>query len=733
MKTSMKQPELDLDIMTSSETILINGHCILKKVGCLLVVYVAGLPVYQWAVGDRMTETYAMVSLVQCGYANQNDVARVFGYSERTLRRKQRCFESGGMAGLSSSVGRPRGVQSTPNPWVQTAKTLRRQGISVRNIAHRLGVCKTTVNKWTACPDKPVKGDVINGSDTIKNSPFQNTDNLTAVNTSFDTVPQNRGYDRMLARAGLLKDAVPIFVPGRHIPQAGVLLAIPALAQSGIFSITDKVYGHIGPAFYGLRTTMLTMLLMSLLRIKRPEGLKEHAPSNLGRIIGLDRAPEVKTLRRKLIRLAAYEKAEVFAKNLAKKRVKRHGKALGFLYIDGHVQVYHGLRRVMKAYVTRMRLALPATTDYWVNDQRGDPLFVVTAEFNAGLIKMLPELLKEIRELVGNRRVTIVFDRGGWSPKLFVKMIASGFGILTYRKGKWKRIPKKKFKVCTKRIEGRRVSYNLNDRNIRLLKGKLRLRQITRLSKDGNHQTPIVTSRTDLSAVVLAYRMFERWRQENFFKYLREEFAIDALLDYKVEPEDAEHLIPNPEHRKVNKKLSLARVELRKAQSLYGKAVAENRERMRPTIRGFKIAHGKLGARIRQLENRTKALKAKQRRTPTRVAVKKVSGEKIVRLSRERKHITNCIKMVAYQAESELLALIRPHYARADQEGRTLITSALQSAADIEVSDNELRVMLIPLSSAHRSKAISAMCEDLNRMYICFPGTRLRLRFGVAK
>jgi hypothetical protein len=55
-------------------------------------------------------------------------------------------------------------------------------------------------------------------------------------------------------------------------------------------------------------------------------------------------------------------------------------------------------------------LSLPATTDYWVNDQAGEPLFVVAAEANAGLVKMLPALLEQVQKLVGDRRVTIVFE-----------------------------------------------------------------------------------------------------------------------------------------------------------------------------------------------------------------------------------------------------------------------------------------------------------------------------------
>ncbi|MCP4204528.1 MAG: hypothetical protein GY769_21680, partial [bacterium] len=204
-------------------------------------------------------------------------------------------------------------------------------------------------------------------------------------------------------------------------------------------------YGSIGPAFYGLRTILVTLLLMALLRIKRPEGLKECSPKELGRILGLDRAPEVKTLRRKLARLASYGRAAEFGHALAQCRVANRGHAMGFLYVDGHVRAYHGKRSIPKTRVARLRIAMPATTDYWVNDVEGEPLFVVTTEANKGLVKMLPEVLEEVRSLVGDRRLTVVFDRGGWSPKLFKKLLGEGFDILTYRKGRSRRVTKSRF------------------------------------------------------------------------------------------------------------------------------------------------------------------------------------------------------------------------------------------------------------------------------------------------
>src|SRR6202795_2095141 len=208
---------------------------------------------------------------------------------------------------------------------------------------------------------------------------------------SLDRDASDRTFDRQLAYLGLLDDAAPLFREGASVPGAGVLIALPCLVESRLFGISRKLYGEVGPAFYGLRTTLLTLLLMALLRIKRPEHLKERDPAAFGRILGLDRAPEVKTLRRRLTRLAARHCAVELGAELARRRVDQRGHLMGFLYIDGHVRAYHGQRDISsRAYVARRHLAMPATTDYWVNDCSGDPLFVITGEVDAALTKALP-------------------------------------------------------------------------------------------------------------------------------------------------------------------------------------------------------------------------------------------------------------------------------------------------------------------------------------------------------
>jgi len=757
------QLALALPCAAPSNTVVINARCSLRVEEDQRVIVVAGLPVHHYCADDAVAEAYAMVFLVETGFAQQTEVARAFARSERTVRRYQQRYTQGGMAALGRAAGWRRGRRRIRGKRLRHIEGLKSDGLSNRAIAQRLGVSERAIRKLigsstsvqaeqldlaaitsAATGELPQAAVPCAKSSTaeatrhpglsLANAQADELDNASAedepVPLSVDRDASDRTFDRQLAYLGLLDDAAPLFRDGSQVPGVGVLLAIPALMESGLLRLSRKLYGEIGPAFYGLRTTLLTLLLMALLRIQRPEHLKEQDPAAFGRVLGLDRAPEVKTLRRKLTRLAAYQRAEPLGAELARLRVAQRGHLMGFLYVDGHVRAYHGQRSISHAYVARRHLAMPATTDYWVNDRAGDPLLVVTGEVNAALTKAFPHLLQEVRSVVGERRVTIVFDRGGWSPKLFHQMIKDGFDILTYRKGKGRRIHERRFVRRRAKLDGHWLSYDLHDQPVRFLKGKLRLRQITRLC-DNAHQTQVITSRSDLRDIELAYAMFERWRQENFFKYMREEFLLDALVDYRIEPEDPTRTIPNPEHRALNKQIRSARTELATIEREYGVAAADNVEQNRPSMRGFKIAHSTLGKKLRAARARVAKLIAQRRDVPQRIEVRDLSEHAVVKLATERKHLTDIIKMVAYQAESDLLALLRPHYARAEQEGRTLLHELFAAAGDIRVSDTELHITLAPLSSPHRTRAAQALCDILDQTETIFPGSRLRMRFAV--
>lgn len=740
---------------TSSSTVVINARCLLRIEESQRVVTVGGLPVHHYQAEDRVAEAYAMVFLVESGFAGQKEVARAFGRCDRTVRRYQASYAEGGMAGLERKEGWRRGRRRISNKRLRTIETLKQQGLSNRDVAQRLGVTEKAIRKVVG-PSQSANREQLALAIGSSIEPLLSAGtadgnarsaNSTPARDQGDPIPKatggsepaprsvdgdaaDRSIDRMLAYLGKLSDAAPVFRDGVQIPGAGVLLAIPALIESGLFDISRKLYGEIGPAFYGLRTTLLTLLFMALLRIQRPEHLKERDPAALGRLLGLDRAPEVKTLRRKLTRLAAYPCANELGAELARRRVAQRGHLMGFLYVDGHVRAYHGKHPISSAYVARRHLAMPATTDYWVHDRSGDPLLVITGEVNTSLTLAFPDLLAQVRGLLGDRRVTIVFDRGGFSPKLFEGMLEDGFDILTYRKGRSRRIHPRRFHRRRANIDGKAVTYSLHDQPVRFLHGKLRLRQITRLSDNG-HQTHVLTSRWDLRDIEIAYRMFDRWRQENFFKYMREEFLLDALLDYRIEPEDPTRSVRNPERRALDKQIRKARLAVTEAEREYGAAAAANTPPRQSPPRGFKTGLTKLEKKLRIARAHLSKLLNRRRKLPTRVEIRDLHEGALVKLATERKHLTDLIKMVAYQAESDLLALLRPHYRRADQEGRTLLHELFAAPGDIRVSASELLVTLGPFSSPHRNHAAQALCTILDQTATTFPGSSLRIRFAV--
>src|SRR5574341_768598 len=455
-----------------------------------------------------------------------------------------------------------------------------------------------------------------------------------------------------------------------------------------------------------------------------PEQLQGQAPGELGRVLGLDRVPEVKTLRRKLGELADRRQAHVFHQGLAAHWLQQDPDVVGFLYVDGHVRPYHGhAHRLPEAHVARRRLCLPATTDFYVNAQDAAPLFRLTAPANDGLIRMLrTQILPELRRQLGpDRRVTVVFDREGWSPTLFAELLAAGFDFLTYRKGKTRPWPGNAFAEVTGLVAGQKVTYTLAEKGVRLTNG-LKVREVRRLTATG-HQTAVLTNRTDLPALDLAARMFARWQQENFFRYLRHSFALDALVTYAAEPADPSRTVPNPARKRLKRQLAAVRRTLAAREQAYGAEALTNPEGRRPTMRGFKIAHGKLAQAIRTLQATAQRLARRLKALPARVPIGELQPrETVVQLAPEAKLLTDSIKLTAYRAETSLVGLLGPHYARTEEEGRALLRELFTAPADLLLDDatGVLRVRLHSLANPRSNRAVAALCEALTATETCF-------------
>jgi transposase-like protein len=705
------------------------------------VVFVFGLATFSYASADAAGRRLAAVQLVTTKIASVAEVASAFGVNEATLWRWKQAFGAGGVVGLVAERPGPRRPSKLTTSLAARIVKLDATGLTLQQIAAATGVSTATVRvalgRVTPPDQMPVEPDV--GLD----EPRGDAGDADLVVLA---APVPRTADRVAARFGDLVEAPVVITEGAQLPLAGLLLALPALEMTGLLPVAAEVFPPMRKGFYGLRAVLLMGVFLALLREPRAEAATRLRPADLGRVLGLDRAPEVKTLRRKFSELAGHGKGAVLQAALGRHHATTRPDAVGFLYLDGHVRVYTGTRELPKTHIARMRIAGPATEETWVADADGDPVMVITAAPSKSLAAELAQLLPDLRAIIGpDRACMVVFDRGGYSPAVFTQIIAAGFDVLTYFKGSWARSAAEAFTtVDFTAPDGTAHTYELAERLIDLpvparphTGGQganpattLRLRLIVRRSP-GGHQTPILTNRTDLTAAQVAYRMAARWRQENYFKYAREHFAAGALDSFADQPDDPTRMVPNPAKARAGDQVSVARAQLAAAQGGVVDAIDAAGIRARQPGSGGKAtvdpaAGQALAAAVTDLA----ATKEASRQTPSHLPLGQVRpGSRL--LETETKLLTHAIRMSAYNTESALARLLRPHYARGDDEARALLREAFTLSGDLQITHDTIHVRLDPASAPRRSKALAALCVELTDTTTRYPGTDLTLAYSI--
>ena len=680
-------------------------------------VFLWGMAAWCWRAGDKTARRLAAVQLVDSKAARQRQVADAFGVHENSLVRWRSAYRTGGASALMTDRPGPRGPSKLTEAKRAEIAALRASGLSLAAVASRTGVSTDTVRRATVMPApprvpsaQPEVGSTAGPDDAARLVPLAS--------------PLERGGERALARFGMINDAPPVICEGASLPLVGTLLILPALAATGLLEIAARVYGARAAAFYSLRSLFCSIVFACLLGEPRAEGFSRLSPKDLGRLVGLDRGPEVTTIRRRIEELARMGRADQLVDGLARYHTDAHSEASGIFYVDGHVRAYHGGREVPKAHVARIRLAMPAELDTWVCDANGDGVLVWSADPGASLVGELRDSAARVRALVGaDARPTICFDRGGWSPKLFKELDLAGFDILTYRKKPAPSEPRRAFHPYTYTAHGHEHHYLLADRRVTISyeggRRRFTCRQITRLDPTTGHQTQVLTTRADEDPAVIAHLMFSRWSQENFFRYMRAHYALDALDSYATEDDDPARSVPNPARKAADRALAAARQSLAVTEANEGRAALGGRR----TDTEIAQAFGDAQAEIERLAEAAKAI-------PTRVPLGLVRPQ-AVRMTPERKRIHDAIRMATYNAESALARLLGPRYARADDEARSLLREAFGTPADLEIVGNELHVRLDPLSAPRRTAAIAGLCEDLTATKTIYPGTGLTLVYSV--
>jgi len=384
--------------------------------------------------------------------------------------------------------------------------------------------------------------------------------------------------------------------------------------------------------------------------------------------------------------------------------------------------------------------------EFWVNNADGLPYFYVTGEVNEKLQEVITtQLAPRLLELTDGKvsqeelaadellpRFSLVFDREAYSPTFF-KQLSECFriAVITYRKNvkdKWDEEDFSPYDVDTE-VE---TTMYLCEKEVEL--NGVKMREVRKLTGSG-HQTSVITTNYKISTVLIALYMFSRWAQENFFRYMRQEYDIDRIIQYGVDELDKTIMVVNQEYSNLTQKLKKLREKKARRQAKLYALKTEN-------IEGEMEQTGKniekqlcIKQEIELLEAEEQEIIARRKQQPYKISIGKMPEHvRYNKLKTESKHLQNIIKIICYRAETAIANLLAAHYRKSSGEIRALVKSIIFAKADLypDYQTNTLTVRLNSLSTPRDNMAIREICQTLNDYEAVFPGTNLKLFFKTA-
>jgi hypothetical protein len=682
------------------------------------------------------------------GYCRSGEVVDAMHEPARSICRYTETFLKEGLSGFF----KPRKVRGPEILTEVISINVQRdldQGKSRREI------CETYLIKYDTIRKAIKTGRLREPEKKVLNKPSQAADKSDRSQKDCEAgngigIACTRPTKRILASIGQAPGgASSEFEPNRDVSLGGVLCALPALAANGLFDHLNLL-----PMLQGYYTTlhiMVVMAFMALCRVKSIEQLRDGEPGEWGKLLGLDRIPEVRCMREKLSKLSDDQAVQTWSATLSQAWMEQNPNLAGAFYSDGHVRLYHGeLTKLPRRHVSRQRLCLRGTTDYWLCDALGQPFFSVERPIDHGLLEALrtdivPRLLKEAphqptsEELINNRyrsRFLIIFDREGYSPVFFREMWENHrIACITYHKhpkGIW---PEWMFTETKVEMPGGQiVTLNLAEMGswIGSKKDGLWVKEVRKLNPSG-HQTALISSAYGIPGTESAAKLFSRWCQENFFLYMMQNYAIDALNEYGTEaiPVVSKPIV-NPTWRELDRIQKSTKAKLVNRKNKFADLTLHPLSN-EVDIKRWEHKKILLQEEIEHLENESTTLKTRMKEVKHHIDWADLpEHERFECLAPGRKRLSDTVKLVAYRAETAMVNIVREKMAH-PQEARALVQHILTLDADL-VPDNQTNIMhvnLHTLGTPRANQAAQHLLDHLNDAEFAYPGTNLTLLFSL--
>ena len=664
-------PRLEVVDADDRRNIFLNGH-------------LAG----RYPCDDQGTERVLVTQLAEVLSLPDRQIAAAFNLHPVTVSRLLGLVREGGAAALLPLKPGPKGPSKMTPKLEARCRSLRAGGASLRSIAKQVSTAAKKISYVT----------VANLFRAASAPPPPQTLPLEA-----EAPPE---IAPVLAAS---------FGESRSTRYAGAMLLFAALARLDLWSVFQGLGATTGPSRrFGWAQTVAAIVFCFALRFRSIEDWKNGRRQDLGVLIGEPSAPSVLSLRTKIKVLAESVDPVAFSRAMFKRYLALEPVWEGLYYVDGHFCPYYGEHPTPRGWDAKRGLAVKGHNDVYIHDAKGRALFFFSQPLNDSLGRAIPAAIAEIRRVHGKEPFTLVFDRGGYRGETFRFLQTEGIGFITYLKGRGakRRYAAHQFKAGWFAFEGKRHTYQLFEKKTRV-RGVGLLRTVLFVGDDGQ-QIPVLTNLAATAKpakVVHCLRL--RWRQENSFKFLSENYAIDQIIQYGADPEAQDRLIPNPKRKALKEEARLLAQQIESLQAQLGRALEDNDESQRSTARGLKIAHAALRSQIAQKRQVLTRVENRLCHTPSQISAQQ-AGKTRALLHEDRRLLVNALKLTAANAE-RMLALHFDRFYQNPKDAFSIFRGLLQLPGIVRTAGpDHIEVLLQRPDSSKVAEALGNFLADLN-------------------
>lgn len=705
--------------------ITISRVAYMKDLGSHIRIVVNHHHLFEYKKEDKVSKVAAIVVLLKAGAAKQTEIAQAFGISRDTARRYLRNVERCGSAGLFMAKTGPQGPHKV-TPKVH--QFIGEQLLHNRGVAYILKAVRAKFDLQLS----------RKSIERIRNLlPSQISTQTAATPFEQEELPFMDGEGTSSVEEALAKplpakeaissdDALESDAP-KEAP-TGLFLLWGFLHLLGFKDMVKDIFDPIRARLFFVRETLLTVLLLTFLRCRSIEDYKNLEKRQLGLVWEGHQGMDLRTLRSKLTLICLQKKGLALLTRLAQRYQQIGLVQLGVLYFDGHFIPYHGNKNLHKGFFTQRRLAVPGQNQFFLNDARGRPILFWLKGADKTLLKMLPQIVEQIKELTGEKRFTIVFDRGGFSSKLFRTLEKSGIKFITYLRGCQERVDDLAFSRYTIQYRRRKQEAELAELGYHGMSPE-RYRLVVR--KKGEKQTFILTNDWQRAIDQIATFMFNRWSQENFLKYMVREYHLNSVPSYLTEETSEVIMVKNPARKENRRKKKQLEGELQQLEHFLAQKLAVPRKRALSKAMAEKIQQAQ--QRAAEIRKVIKQLNREHRQMPKKVPASQLGDNRPRQILRqEKKVLVDSLKLLAYNAEEWLLDILFKEY-KDYRDFRRVLLLILKQQGTIQRIDDRLLIRLGSFHNPRYQRAAVYLCEEINQMKIPAPSGKGTICFQVER